>query len=395
MKIVFCNRFFHPDTSATSQMLSDLAFHLADKGHEVHVVTSRAAGDAVQETLRGVQVHRVAGATSGPHSLAARALAYVAYYRGARQAVSRLARAGDLVVAKTDPPMLSAALARIVERRGAHLVVWLQDLFPEVARQYGIAGMQGPLFDWLRARRNASLAVAQAVVAISEGMRDRIAAEPGIDARRLHVIHNWADAGALAAPADGAASLRRAWGLEGKFVVAYSGNLGRVHEFDTLLGCARALRDREDIAFVFIGRGPRLAEVQRAAGGMANVQFRPHLPRERLAEGLALGDVHVIVLDPAFESLVLPSKLYGVLAAARPTLFIGSVTAETARLLGRADAGVSVATGDAPGAAAALLRLKDDAGERARLGANARRAAKGSYDLPIALAQWEAVLGVS
>src|SRR5258706_9631522 len=88
LKILFLNRFFHPDTSATSQIVSDLAFHLAQNGYEVHAITSRSAeGLADEETVRGVAIHRVAQASTGPHHLLERALAYFAYYRRARKAV--------------------------------------------------------------------------------------------------------------------------------------------------------------------------------------------------------------------------------------------------------------------------------------------------------------------
>src|SRR5207244_2573656 len=119
--------------SATSQILSDLAFHLAASGNEVHVVTSRVPGaDSPLETIRGVTIHRVATALKGPHSLFERAVAYVRYYRGARDAARALIRRGDIVVLKTDPPLLSTAIGPIARRTGAKVIIWLQDIFPEV-----------------------------------------------------------------------------------------------------------------------------------------------------------------------------------------------------------------------------------------------------------------------
>jgi glycosyltransferase involved in cell wall biosynthesis len=397
MKLVFFNRFFLPDPSATSQMLSDLALHLAAAGEEVHVVTSRVpGGEAREEMIGGVCVHRVADAVAGPHGLARRALAYFDYYRGARAAARRIVQAGDVVIAKTDPPLLSAAVAAIAKRRDARVVAWMQDLFPEVAQAYGIPGFRGPLGAALRRIRDRSLERSDAVVAIGEDMAKRIESLGRVPAQRLHVIHNWADGRAIVPVETGANRLRREWGLAGKFVVGYSGNLGRVHEFDTLFDAAALLGDRDDVRFIVIGGGPRLAQARaRAARGrLANVRFEPLLPRESLAQSLGAVDVHISILRPEFEGLVHPSKLYGILAAGRPTVFIGSVTGETARILRESRSGLAIATGDARRLADALLALKDDPQARAAMGECARRTFEAQYDMPIALAKWRSLVGV-
>ena len=397
MKVVFFNRFFLPDASATSQVLSDLALHLAASGHEVHVVTSRVpGGEAREEEIGAVSVHRVAHAIPGPHGLARRALAYAGYYRGARRIAKRMVTPGDVVVLKTDPPLLSAAIAPIAVERGARVITWLQDLFPEIAQEYGIVGMRGLLGATLRRARDRSLERSDAVVVISKGMADRVTSLGCVDRTRLHVIHNWADGRAIV-PVEGAANrLRRDWGLDGKFVVAYSGNLGRVHEFDTMLGAAALLREQRDVQFIVIGRGPRLAGVQVRVrrDALANVRFEPAQERRALASSLGVADVHLSILRPEFEGLVHPSKLYGILAAGRPMIFIGSVTGETARILRETGSGVAIPTGDARALADAIVRMKDDARGRTAMGASARKAFEAAYDMPIALAKWREVLGV-
>ena len=286
MRVLFFNRFFHPDTSATSQIVSDLAFHLAQAGYEVHAVTSRSAPDLPEdEIVRGVAIHRVAKASTGPHSLFERAVAYLAYYRGARKAVQRWVRSGDIVVVKTDPPMLSAAVGPGAKRRGAKLVVWLQDIFPETAREYGIPGMGRTLGSIIYSARDKSPALCR------RRRRDRRA-------------HGGARvfSGAIARAAGGDPQLgrrrgdptvhtrrmryARAGASKRTSVVGYSGNLGRVHEFDTMLdAAAAAVRDDDRVRFLIVGRGPRLAEVQaRSARRLANMIFKPHQDRDALAK---------------------------------------------------------------------------------------------------------------
>lgn len=395
MKIVFFNRFFFPDTSATSQILSDLAFHLAGAGREIHVVTSRVPGgeEAVQK-VRGVTIHRVAAAPAGVRCLAHRALAYFRYYRGARSAARRLLESGDVAVLKTDPPLLSAAVGPLAKARGAKVVVWMQDVFPEVAHVYGIPGMGGALGSVLRRSRDRSLAIADRVVAIGERIGRTIAQTGVVPPDRLHVIHNWADGSAIVPIERADCALRRTWGLVDHFVVGYSGNLGRVHEFDTLLGAAEKLASEPDIRFLIVGRGPRLAEtqaqVQRRA--LRNVIFEPHQERSSLAASLCVPDVHISILRREFEGLVHPSKLYGIMAAGRPTLFIGDPDGETASILAEAHGGASTATGDIDGLAAAIISLRDDPGERTRMGVHARRAFEERFALPVAIGKWEDLL---
>ena len=395
MKLIFFNRFFHPDASATSQMLSDLAFHWAAAGRDVHVVTSRIPGsDSPGEVVNGVTVHRVAAPSEGPHGLAQRALAYAAYSLGARRAAMSLVSPGDVVIVKTDPPLLAPALAHLAKGRGARVIAWLQDLFPEVAVEYGVPGMRGPVAAALRRVRDRSLAEMDAVVAIGDAMAARVRGLGCVASPRLHVIHNWADGRAIAPLAPEANALRRAWNPDGAFLVAYSGNLGRVHEFDTLLGAAARLAGDAGIGFAVVGRGPRLADVKARARrlGLANLRFEPHQDRSVLAQSLGAADAHLVVLRPEFEGLVLPSKLYGIMAAGRPTIFVGSVTGETERILAETGAGVAVATGDAEGLAAAIRRLRDDAPLCAAMGARARKALEERYDMGLALARWDAVI---
>ncbi len=395
MKIFFFNRFFHPDTSATSQIVSDLAFHLAGCGHEVHAVTSRVPGGTSDlETIRGVTVHRVATAASGPHGLFARGLAYLEYYRGARRAVGDLVSAGDVVVAKTDPPLLSAAIGPLARRRGAKVVAWLQDVFPEVAHEYGVPGMGWPLGSWSKRVRDRSLVEADHVVAIGELMARRIASIPGVRPERVTVIHNWADGEAITPIDRKLNELRRAWNLEREFVVGYSGNLGRVHEFETILDAAGLLKGDAGIRFLIIGRGPRLQEVESRVEreALANVRFEPHQHREMLGRSLGVADVHLAVLKPGFEGLVHPSKLYGIMAAGRPTIFIGDAKGEAASIIASARAGVCVRSGDASGLATAIRSMQADEKSRLEMGEAARRVFEERYSMPIALEAWERVL---
>lgn len=396
VKLIFVNRYFHPDISATSQMLSGLAFHLAGKGAKVHVIASRqryddpAAALASTETVRGVHVHRVRTSRFGRGNLLGRVLDYASFYLSASLKLASLAARGDIVIAKTDPPLISVPAMLVARLRGARLVNWLQDLFPEVAER---AGMRlGGIAGLARAARNLSLRRPAANVVLGERMRNEVEAVPG--SGPVRVVHNWADGTQIAPMAAHSSPLRESWGLKDKFVVAYSGNMGRAHEFATLLGAAQMLRDHARIAFLFVGGGHhrQTLEDDFSARNLSNVAFHPYQPQDKLGASLGAGDVHLITLVPAMEGVIVPSKVYGILAAGRPSLNVGDPRGEVAAILASAKAGFTVPPGDSALLAQRILELSTSPALCAELGANARAAFDERYSERIAFERWRQVL---
>ena len=400
MRVIFLNRYFYPDHSATSQMLSDLAFFLAGAGLEVCVVTScqryddAAAVLPLREHIDGVEVLRVRTTRFGRDRLLGRALDYATFYLAAGWRLWRSARAGDVVVAKTDPPLISVVAAIVANWRGAKLVNWVQDVFPEVAEALGVRALKGPQAGLLRSLRNAAFRSAAANVVLSEGM-GAVVARAGALAADIRVIPNWADMDAIRPVAAADNPLRSEWGLADKFVVCYSGNMGRVHEFDTILAAAQRLAsEAKSIAFVFIGGGAQRGKIGDAVRGegLTNVQFRPYQERAGLSFSLGIGDVHLVSQRPEVEGYVFPSKLYGILAAGRPLVFIGERGGEIGALVEREGIGAAIQQGDAPGLAAQLLRLARDASLREAIGARARALLCARYDRRFAFKAWLGLL---
>ena len=188
--------------------------------------------------------------------------------------------------------------------------------------------------------------------------------------------------------------MRAEWGFEEKFVVAYSGNMGRVHDFDTLLAACERLRAAADVRFLFIGDGyhRRRLEQEVRRRDLLNVTFQPYQARDRLGESLGVADAHIVSLLPALEGLVVPSKFYGIAAAGRPAIFVGDPEGEIARILRDNHCGLVVAVGDGKGLADAILALRDKPALRAEMGANARAAFEARYDRAHAMTLWESAL---
>jgi colanic acid biosynthesis glycosyl transferase WcaI len=399
MRVVFVNRYFFPDLSATSQMLTDLACRLAQQGMEVHVVCSDRLYDdssrklAANEMVRGVRVHRARTSSFGRGRLLGRAVDYASFYVTASAKLLRLLRQGDTVVAKTDPPLISIVAAAIAKLRGARLVNWLQDVFPEVASHLG----SNPLPAWLDERltklRDYSLAAAETNIVLGTRMREHLE-NRHIPRDRIRVIENWADGDAVIPKSPESCGIRAQLGLGDKFVVAYSGNLGRAHEFETMLAAAERLRDDARMVFLMIGGGAKMQQLQAAvtAQQLPNFRFLPYQPRELLSDSLAAADVHLACLLPQLEGLIVPSKFYGILAAGRPTIFIGDTDGELARIIASTGCGVSVGIGAVDDLVRAILELAADRTTRDRMGASARALFVEKYTIGRATRQWLEVL---
>ena len=181
MKIVFVNRFFHPDLAPTGRYASDAAFELAAAGREVHAVTSRLAYDGrgpgypALENARGVHVRRVWTTRFGRGSLPGRTLDYLSFYFSAFFVLARMLRRGDIVVAKTDPPLISVVAALAARLKGAKLVNWLQYIFPEAASRSGMQLLAGPLGRLARSLRDWSVRRAAMNVVAGERMAAELA----------------------------------------------------------------------------------------------------------------------------------------------------------------------------------------------------------------------------
>jgi glycosyltransferase involved in cell wall biosynthesis len=395
-RIIFLNRFFFPDHSATSQILSGLAFHLAAAGNDVHVITSRQrydnpeAGLPPQEIVDGVQVHRLATTRYGRSALLGRGIDYLSFYASVWRRAHAVASKGDILVAKTDPPLLSALAMQVAKRREARLVNWLQDLYPEVAIELSVPLLAGPLGQALTHVRDKSLKAAAANVVVGQRMAERVQAR-GIAGERVHVIHNWSADDQIFPIAHRNNVLRREWGLENKFVVGYSGNLGRAHEFETALGASELLRSNPHITFIFIGGGHLTEELARAVkqrGLEQSFRFFPYQDRTQLKYSLCAADVHWISLRPEMEGLIVPSKFYGIAAAGRPVVAITSRDGEIARLVEQYGCGLVISPGDASSLAEGLNLLSADNERVTAMGRSARAMLEAHFTSRKAFEKW-------
>lgn len=394
-RIIFVNRFYFPDGSATSQILTELTTDLC-ADFSISVVTSRKLSNdpalwlPSRELINGVDVHRIWTTRLGHASLWRRAVDYLSFHVSLSWFLLRRVQPGDVVVLKTDPPLLQLFHTSLIRLKGGKVVNWLQDIYPEIAVRLGKFPSPRWLARAIAGWRDSALRAAVANVAISNAMAEYLL-QRGLE--KPHTIPNWADE-SLIQPVDHANNpLRKAWGLEGQFTVMYSGNFGRAHAFAEIAEAARQLAAKADIHFLFAGEGAGLGPLQQVLlESAANASFKPFQAREVLSHSLGVADLHLVSLKAGMEGLVMPSKVYGILAAGRPVVFIGEPKSELAALIEREQVGFAVGLGDGAGLAQQILALTRDLPRLKRYGINARKWFEREFTRAQAKARWRELL---
>jgi colanic acid biosynthesis glycosyl transferase WcaI len=291
----------------------------------------------------------------------------------------------------TDPPFLGAFAYSIARRFRVPLVVISQDVFPEIAVELG--RLRNPIgVRALGALTRFQLKHADSVVAIGETMRARLEAK-GVQRERIDVIPNWVDVQAISPRAK-----RNGWsernGLADSFVAMHSGNVGHAQDLDTLLRAASLLPDLPNLAIVIVGSGARHAELVRLSKQLEleNVVFLPYQPRDVLPESLSAGDVHVVGLAPGLSGFVVPSRVYGILAAGRPMIVSADASSETARLVEEAECGVAVPPGRPHELAAAIRSAHIGELDLEAMGRRARAYAEREATREVAVERYRSLL---
>ena len=387
MRVLLINQFFWPDSAATSQLLTDLARAMVENGHEVYAISADGGyAVAADDAPPPVAMHRVRSLPFGRGRLG-RVLSYASFYLSAAWKGLTLPRP-DLVLTLTTPPLLALLGTGLQSLRGSRHFIWEMDMYPDVAVDLGYirsGGLIDRVTGWLAdfARRRAD-----GIIALGECMKDRLIAR-GVPAAKIAVAENWAD-GASIQP-------RPRLGDPSDLVVLYSGNLGLAHDLDTVTGALLPLRATPAVRFLFAGSGGRRQELEQfvAAEGIDSVEMRPYVQRASLGESLSEGDIGLVTQREAACGSVVPSKVYGLLAAGRPILFVGPAAATPARIIRRFGCGWHVPVGDSAGLAALLMYLNDHREEVAAAGRRARQAFLQHFDLPLGVAHLCGLLGLA
>ncbi len=379
MRILALNLYYPPDTSATAKMAAAFLEPLAAK-HEVTLICGRPSYDPTErrawrlwqsERLGGVTVVRV-GSTDYPRTqMARRVLNYLSYV--ALSVPRAIFVQCDIVLAMTDPPFEGIVAAFVAMLKRKPFVYNIRDLYPDMALGGSIVapGLLARVWEMLH---RWALHRATRVIVLGEDMKARIVAK-GVSAERVSIVRDGVEiAAASSAAPELDSEVIRAIRSGFRFVLLHAGNLGFYGAWQTLLAAAHEL-EGDGVGLVFVGDGAQRASLEAAAAHSANVRFLPFFPPTKIASVLAAGDAHVITIKRGLEGVVVPSKMYGILAAGRPIVALASQQTDAASLGAREGFGVA-ADPDNPAELVAIVRaLLGDPQRLAEMGTAARTAA--------------------
>jgi colanic acid biosynthesis glycosyl transferase WcaI len=381
LTFLLLNQTFYPDVMATGQYLAELAQRLVERGHQVTVVTSRRAYDHPEkrflktETWRGIQIYRVGSTGFGKVAKWRRAADFASFLVACCWRLAWLPKR-DTVVALTTPPLISFIGALLARWWGASFFYWVMDFNPDEAIAAGWLRPGSLLARLLERMSRFSLRHSKKVIALDHFMQERIVAK-GIAPSKVAVMAPWSQDSEVKFDSEGRELFRKAHGLDGKFVVMYSGNHSPVHPLDTLLAAADRLASDPSIAFCFIGGGSEWRKIKEKVDGTRQAESAedrsalnsqpstilclPYQPLDQLSASLSAADLHAVVMGKEFVGLVHPCKIYNTLAVGAPVLYIGPSPSHVSEILNAVSdhhVCAAAAHGDVEGVVQQILRIR-------------------------------------
>jgi glycosyltransferase involved in cell wall biosynthesis len=383
VRILLLNLYYPPDTSATAKMAQSLVDALS-MSHNVTVLCGRPSYDPTErrpwrlyqtENAGRARIIR-AGSTDFPRfDMKKRVVNYLSYVS---LAIPRafLVRC-DAVVAMTDPPFQGIVGAIVAMLKRKPYVYNLQDMYPDMAVGGSIVEPGRLARIWERLHRWA-LRRATRVIVLGEDMRARIIAK-GVDPTRVLIVRSGAEIlpPNTPLPTPDPEVVREIRGSF-SFVLVHAGNLGFYGAWNTLVTAARNLA-KEGVGLVFVGDGAQRPQIEAAAAGAGNIRFLEFFPASKIPSVLAAADAHVITVKRGLEGVVVPSKMYGILAAGKPIVAVAPKETDAVSL--GIQRGFAVAADpDRPAEVVSAVRaLASDPNKLKKMG-DAARAAAPEFD---------------
>lgn len=391
------SELYYPEETSTGYFLTAIAEGLTGS-YEVRAIAGRPAYDklgiavAQRERHHGVDIHRLPGVHGGKDRLIRRGFNLVVFAAAAFLFALRHFRRGDFALVVTNPPALPFAIYAAAKLRGAKTILLVHDVYPEILAATKFLTRTSWLYRLLDSAFAGLLRRCDRVVVLGRDMRELLAAKMGNRADRLTIIPNWADV-ELVTPATRDANLLRAdLGLDGKFVVQVSGNIGRTHDLDVILEVAAVLRQNQAVRFLLVGQGGKLASIDAAIAdrGLANVTVLPRQQRDQLATMLTCSDLTIIPFVDNMLGLSVPSRMYNIMAAGVPIAAVADPRSELALVITETGCGWVVPTGDA--LAALIARLATAPAEARSRGDAGKFAVEASYTFAVIIAAYRRLL---
>ena len=356
-KILVIEQNFYPEVAAAGQLLLDLCEDLTGAGYQVKVITGnpkelfqKKIKTSKRENYRGVEIIRLKSTALSKYNVAGRVINYLTFHLSIFFHII-FSKRPDLVLVLSNPPLISLHGLILKIFKKCKVIYNVQDLFPDLAVELGKLRNK-PFIFILKTLSKYIIRKMDKVIVVGEYMERKIREDvlKDIEADHIVTIHNWADGEKIKVIDKKDIYFKKDWGLEDKFIILYSGNIGYLHEFDTIISAAEDIQNKgyKDIVFVFIGEGIKKEYIRKKAEekGLDNILFFPYQPRDKLTYSLGSADISLVTLEEGFEGMVVPSKIYGILASGRPVIGVAGKESEITEIIREGECGSVVKIGD-------------------------------------------------
>lgn len=383
-RVLVISQVFVPDPTAVGQYLTEASIALVERGYDVRVITSARGFDdptaryPSHEVIDGVEVVRLPFSSFGKRTIAHRLLGMFFFLVQALLRGLFTPRLAGILVS-TSPPLASAVAVVISFLRRAPVAFWVMDVNPDQMIELGKVSERSLAARTFDAFNRLILRRASAVVALDRFMGERVNAKVDVS-HKLTIMPPWPHGDHDEPVPHDENPFRKEHGLEGKFVVMYSGNHAFTNPIDTVIQAALRMQDREELVFAFIGGGVRKQEVDDAIArhNPKNFLSLPYQPLNQTRYSLSAADVHLVTLGDEVVGIVHPCKVYGAMSLARPILFMGPSPSHVSDLIDRHAIGWAIEHGDVEAAARTIDAIRATA--PTELQAMGRRAAHAVHE---------------
>jgi glycosyltransferase involved in cell wall biosynthesis len=379
IRLSILTRFYPPDFAATGQLIEELAADLRNRHIAVEIFTGQPGYAFSTKSAPRIErdtdfrLKRSRTSRIWPETLWGKLFNGLFFFLRGAIHLFKAIWFYDLVMLTTEPPYLPILGYFIHRFTKFPYVCLLYDLYPDVAVKLDVLKPSHPLvrlWQWLNYQ---TWEHAEAIIVLSTSMKAQVLEQCPNVAGKIHVIHSWCDPDLIYPIPKSENWFVQENSLEKTFTVLYSGNLGRCHDKDTILGAAQLLQ-RAPVKFLFVGGGSKMkACADRATElGLRNCEFLPYQEKKDLAYSLSAADLALVSLDYGVEGVVAPSKLYSLLAAGRPVAAICEPHSYLRKILRDANCGIGIDTGNSEQLADYILDLLKSPEKLDRLGSSGR-----------------------
>jgi glycosyltransferase involved in cell wall biosynthesis len=399
MHILLITEAFPPETKSNSTLFYELAESLANKGHQVSVITRMPRYNIAEgvnkniprtEVVSNIFIHRyqtpqIARNIPFIRGFEQFLLAFIFLWGGL------FIKRSEIVLVYSPPMPLGIAGYVITKIKGGRLIFNAQDLYPQTVIDLGL--LKNRFLIWVSKKiENFLYKKSDCITVHSESNKEYIISK-GASPKRVEIVYNWADT-KLIVPGNKENAFSKEHNLQNKFVVSYAGTVGFAQGLEVMIDAANLLRDKKDIIFLVVGDGVKKGQLEEKVKNLklSNVIFVKTQPLSVYPQILSSSDICLVILPKCYVIPPIPGKLLSIMAAERPVITSILLAGDAPKLVKKLKCGICIPPDSPDDLAKGIIALYNDLSLREEMGRNGRKSAVDFFSRDIAVEKYESIM---